>query len=170
MSPQPVFPENGLTCRAKSLRVLHDAIGAGELVCLGYVWFCALARRRDVWLRASIAVLTGEGIGLVVAKGCPLGGFQRRAGDDVPMFELWFGPRLAPLAVPAFTAIAFTGAGLLGLRPAQPPAPGSTSRGACRSANKRRQGRAPGWLRPPPGRWGHAGRYGLGAFPGEPTG
>ena len=132
-------PENGLTCQARSLRVLHNAIGAGELVCLGYVWFCALARRRDVWLRASIAVLTGEGLGLVVAEGCPLGGFQRRAGDDVPMFELWFGPRLAPLAIPAFTAIALSGAGLLALRPAQPPTvPRSTGVGACRSANKRR--------------------------------
>jgi hypothetical protein len=94
--------------------VLHNAIGAGELVCLGYVWFCALARRRDVWLRASIAVLTGEGVALVVAKGCPL-----------PMFELWFGPRVAPFAIPAFTAIALVGAGLLGLWPAATPAPRS---------------------------------------------
>jgi len=89
------------------------------------VWFCALARRRDVWLRASIAVLTGEGVALVVAKGCPFGVFQRRAGDDVPMFELWFGPRVAPFAIPAFTAIALVGAGLLGLWPAATPAPRS---------------------------------------------
>ena len=114
-----------LSCQARTLRVIHNAIGAGELVCLGYVWFCALARRRDVWLRASIAVLTGEGVALVVAKGCPFGVFQRRAGDDVPMFELWFGPRVAPFAIPAFTAIALVGAGLLGLWPAATPAPRS---------------------------------------------
>jgi hypothetical protein len=54
-------------------------------------------------------VLTAEGIALVAAKGCPLGIFQRRAGDDVPMFELWFGPRLAPFAVPALTLAAVAG-------------------------------------------------------------
>jgi len=35
-----------------------------------------------------------------------LGVFQRRAGDDVTMFQLWFGPRLAPFAIPWFTMIA----------------------------------------------------------------
>ena len=45
----------------------------------------------------------------MLAKGCPLGILQRRAGDDVPMFELWFGPRLAPFAVPGFTVAAAAG-------------------------------------------------------------
>lgn len=44
-----------------------------------------------------------------MAKSCPLGFFQRRAGDDVPMFELWFGPRLAPYAIPSFVALAASG-------------------------------------------------------------
>ncbi|HTW09061.1 MAG TPA: hypothetical protein VME46_16250 [Acidimicrobiales bacterium] len=117
--------EGRLSCPARTLRVVHYAIGAGELVCLGYVWFCALARRRDAWLRASIAVLVGEGVALVAAKGCPLGVFQRRAGDDVPMFELWFGPRVATFALPGFAALALVGAALLGLRPAEPSSPDS---------------------------------------------
>jgi hypothetical protein len=122
---EPIIGDDagGLSCQARALRVIHNAIGAGELVCLGYVWFCALSRRRDVWLRASIAVLIGEGAALVVAKGCPLGVFQRRAGDEVPMFELWFGPRVAAFAIPGFTAIALVGAALLGLRPAEQSAP-----------------------------------------------
>ena len=45
----------------------------------------------------------------MIAKGCPLGVFQRRAGDDVAMFELWFGPQVAPFAIPSFTAIALVG-------------------------------------------------------------
>ncbi|MGO9660359.1 MAG: hypothetical protein ACLQVK_18955 [Acidimicrobiales bacterium] len=109
--------ETRLSGRAKSLRALHNGIGAGELVCIGYVWFCALARRRNVWLRACIAVLMGEGVALVVANGCPLGVFQRRAGDEVPMFELWFGRRAAPFAIPAFAAMALVGGGVLALRP-----------------------------------------------------
>lgn len=102
-----------LSREAHTLRRLHSLIGVGELLCLGYLWFCALARRRDRWLRLSVVVLVGEGAALVAARGCPLGFFQRRAGDDVPMFELWFGPRLAPFAIPTFTAIALGGLAVL---------------------------------------------------------
>jgi len=105
-----------LSAEAHALRRLHSLIGAGELLCLGYLWFCALTGHRDRWLKLSVAVLLGEGAALVVAKGCPLGIFQRRAGDDVPMFELWFGPTLAPYAIPAFTAISLAGLALLLVR------------------------------------------------------
>jgi hypothetical protein len=98
------------------LRGLHNAIGVGELTCLGYIWVCALTRRRDRWLWLSVAVLLGEGVALVVAKGCPLGIFQRRAGDDIPMFELWFGRRLAPFAIPFFTLVSVAGLALLVVR------------------------------------------------------
>lgn len=45
-------------------------------------------------------LLAGEGIALMAARGCPLGFFQRRAGDDVPMFELWLGPGSLPSPSP----------------------------------------------------------------------
>jgi hypothetical protein len=102
--------------RARALRVLHSSIGVGELACLAYLWLCAIGGRRDRWLRLSTAVLLGEGAALVAARGCPLGGFQRRAGDEVPMFELWFGPRLAPFAIPTFVVIAGAGMALLAVR------------------------------------------------------
>jgi len=105
-----------LSRRARILRAVHNAIGAGELGCLAYLWLCALTRRRDRWLRLSVGVLVGEGVALVAAKGCPLGIFQRRAGDDIPMFELWFGPQLAPFAIPFFTASAGGGIVLLIVR------------------------------------------------------
>lgn len=106
---------------ARVLRVVHNVICAGELGCLGYLWLCAVTRRRDRLLRGAVLVLLGEGVALVVAKGCPLGIFQRRAGDDVAMFELWFGRRLARYAVPFFTAV--TAMGLL-LLAARRPTPG----------------------------------------------
>lgn len=94
---------------ARMLRKIHSSIGALELGCLFYFWGCALTRRRDRWPHVAIAVLLGEGVALLVAKGCPMGVFQRRAGDDVPMFELWFGPRSARMAIPSFTTTAAAG-------------------------------------------------------------
>ena len=111
---------DGLSPPGRVLRVLHNWVGVGELACLAYLWFCAITRRRDAWLRLSTVVLIGEGASLVAANGCPLGILQRRAGDEVPMFELWFGPRLAPLAVPALSAITIGGMALLLVRGAKP--------------------------------------------------
>lgn len=105
-----------LTRQARVLRRVHAAVGIGEIACLGYVWVCALARRRDRWVFVSVGVLGLEGVALVAARGCPLGIFQRRAGDDVPMFELWFGPRLAPFAIPAFSSLALLGTALVLVR------------------------------------------------------
>ena len=62
-----------LSRQARVLRVLHDAIGIGELASLGYLWYCAVTRRRDGWLRASTVALVGEGVALLAAKGCPMG-------------------------------------------------------------------------------------------------
>lgn len=109
---------DGLSRQARALRLLHNCIGAAELGCLGYLWLCAITGRRDRWLSLSAGVLAAEGIALVAAKGCPLGIFQRRAGDDVPMFELWFGPRLAPFATPALTVAAAAGLLTVATRPA----------------------------------------------------
>lgn len=106
-----------LSRRARALRVVHNGVGLGELACLGYLWVCAIGRRRDGWFEVSVSVLAGEGIALMVAKGCPLGIFQRRAGDDIPMFELWFGPRLAPFAIPTFALVAVGGLAVALARP-----------------------------------------------------
>ena len=109
-------PAEELSRSARRLRVLHSTIGFGELACLGYLWFCVFTRRRDRWLGAPVTVLAAEGIALLAGEGCPLGIFQRRAGDDVPMFELWFGRRLAPFAVPFFSFCAVFGVLLLLIR------------------------------------------------------
>ncbi len=102
-------PVTELSPNARMLRTVHSSIGVFELGCLSYLWFCAISRHRDRWFTLAIRVLLGEGAALLLAKGCPLGFFQRRAGDDVPMFELWFGPRLAPYAIPSFVALTASG-------------------------------------------------------------
>jgi hypothetical protein len=107
----------GLSATARWLRRLHSAVGVAELACLGELWFSALARRRSRALTASIAVLAAEGVALVVARGCPIGILERWAGDDVALFDLWFGPRAAPYAIPAFSVLGLGGAALVMLRP-----------------------------------------------------
>ncbi|MGC4106264.1 MAG: hypothetical protein QM753_07890 [Thermomicrobiales bacterium] len=99
-----------LSPAAIAFRGVHAAIAVAELTCLGYVWFCAITRRRDRALNIAVATLGAEGIGLVVGRGnCPLGPFQRRIGDPVPLFELVLPKRAAKAAVPVLTTVAALG-------------------------------------------------------------
>jgi hypothetical protein len=101
---------SGLSSRARALRLGHAAIALIELGCLGYVWTCALTRRRDRLLAASVIVLSAQGVGLVIGHGnCPLGPLQRRLGDPVPLFELVLPPRAAKAAVPTLAAVTLAG-------------------------------------------------------------
>jgi hypothetical protein len=53
-------------------------------------------------------------VALVIGRGnCPLGPFQARLGDPVPLFELVLPPRAAKAAVPVLAAV--TAAGLVAL-------------------------------------------------------
>ncbi len=85
-----------------------------QLASLGYLWWCALTGRRDRLLDISIGALVVEGAALVVGRGdCPMGPFQHRLGDPVPMFELVLSPRAAKAAIPVLTGVSV--AGLLAL-------------------------------------------------------
>jgi hypothetical protein len=98
-------------------RTFHAVIAFVELAGLAHVWWCGLTRRRDRYLRASMAALGIEGAALIVGRGnCPLGPFQRQLGDPVPLFELVLPPRAAKAAVPALSAVAIAGIALVVLR------------------------------------------------------
>ena len=74
-----------LTPAAKAFRVIHTAIGAVDLAALGYIWACAISRRRGPLLTASVAALTVEAAALVAGRGsCPLGPLQTKLGDRSP--------------------------------------------------------------------------------------
>jgi hypothetical protein len=103
---------------AASFRFGHTLIAVVELVGLGYVWTCALIRRRDRLLRFSVASLLLEGAALVIGRGnCPLGPLQRRLGDSVPLFELVLPSRAAKAAVPVLATVSVAGLALLAVRP-----------------------------------------------------
>lgn len=102
---------------AKAFRIGHFMVAAIELSSVGYVWACAITRRRDKALVVALALLSAQGVGLVIGRGnCPLGPPQRRLGDPVPLFELVLPPRAAKAAVPALFAVTMAGVLALALR------------------------------------------------------
>ncbi|MCY7417404.1 MAG: hypothetical protein LH650_02710 [Chloroflexi bacterium] len=107
-----------LDSQARAFRIAHGLFAVVELAGLGYVWYCALARRRDRLLGASVIALVLEGVALVVGRGdCPMGPFQRSLGDPVPMFEWLLPPRAAKAAIPILTAVAVAGMVAVAARP-----------------------------------------------------
>ena len=103
---------------AAAYRVAHAAFAVVQLASLGYVWGCALTGRRDGLLHAAVGLLCAEGAALIVGRGnCPLGPFQSRLGDPVPLFELVLPPRAAKAAIPVLAAVAVAGIAALLILP-----------------------------------------------------
>ena len=106
-----------LTPAAKAFRVIHTAIAAVDLAALGYIWACAISRRRGLLLTSSVAALMVEAAALVAGRGsCPLGPLQTKLGDPVPLFELVLPAHAAKAAVPALAAVSVLGVALVAIR------------------------------------------------------
>ena len=96
--------------RAKAFRLFHAAWSVAQMACLGWIWFCAIRRRRDKALAASVGFLAVEGAGLLIGRGdCPMGAQQREWGDPKPFFELILPPRAAKAAVPVLAVVTVAG-------------------------------------------------------------
>lgn len=108
---------------AALFRLAHAAVAVVELWALGWVWGCAVTRRRGRALAIAVGLLVAEGVALVIGRGnCPLGPLQRRLGDPVPLFELVLPPRAAKAAIPTLFGVAIAGLVGLVLRPPARPA------------------------------------------------
>ncbi len=106
---------------AKRFRLVHTAWSIAGLASLGYLWVCALTRRRDPGLGAGITFLVVEGIALGIGGGdCPMAGRQREWGDPKPFFELLLPPRAAKAAVPILFGASVSGLVLVAVRPPRP--------------------------------------------------
>jgi hypothetical protein len=104
--------EAKLSAAARGFRAVHGLIAVAFLLAIGYVWWCALTRRRDRWLHVAVTALVVEGAFVTANRGdCPLGGLQDRLGDPMPLFQLVLSPTAARRAVPVLGAI--TAAGIL---------------------------------------------------------
>lgn len=103
---------------ARAFRLAHAAFSIVQLAALGYVWYCAAARRRDRALALSAGALLLEGAALVVGRGdCPFGPFQASLGDPVPLFELVLPKKAAKAAIPALFIVAVSGLAAVVVRP-----------------------------------------------------
>jgi hypothetical protein len=92
------------------VRLLHGALTAFFLTCIGYVYYAALRRRSGLLLWGAIGALTLEGVVVLTNDGdCPLGVVHRRYGDDRDFFELFMPRRLSERAVPVLGTIAVSG-------------------------------------------------------------
>jgi hypothetical protein len=99
-----------LLSRAKALRAAHAALAGALVASLGHLWVCAATGRRDRLLGWSLALLSAEGVALVIGRGdCPLGPLQARWGDPKPLLELILPKRLAKATVPVLTVVAAGG-------------------------------------------------------------
>jgi hypothetical protein len=103
-----------LSNAAIAFRAFHAGITVTFLSAIALVWWSALTGRRGRLLKPAVAGLLGEGAVVALNHGdCPLGGTQKRLGDQTPLFELVLSPRAARMAVPALGL--FTGAGIVAL-------------------------------------------------------
>jgi hypothetical protein len=117
-APVPSISWATLSRPARAYRVFHATWSVAGLASLGYIWTCAVVRRRDRPLVASIVFLSVEGAGLIVGGGdCPMGPVQEQLGDPVPFFELVLPPRAAKAAVPILAAASVAGFIAVALRP-----------------------------------------------------
>lgn len=107
-----------LPAGARAFRLAHIGYGVVGMSSFGYLWWCAMARRRTRALQLAVGFLLVEGVALVIGRGnCPFGPFQRSLGDPVPMFELVLPPRAAKAAVPILAAGSLAGMVAVVLRP-----------------------------------------------------
>lgn len=91
-------------------RIGHVAWSVVSLASLGYIWACALVRRRDGVLTGAVAFLLLEGVALIVGRGdCPMAPLQRRLGDPQPLFELVLPARAAKAAIPVLFVVTVAG-------------------------------------------------------------
>ena len=120
MTTDPSWRE--LPLPALGFRLAHIIWGVVAMGALTNVWIHALRRSRSRWLWAGVAMLSAQVVGLIIGRGnCPLGPFQRKLGDPVPMFELALSPRAAKAAIPALLVIGVAGFIALLLRPPRTP-------------------------------------------------
>lgn len=97
------------------LRLIHTLFALYFLACLVYIYYAAFTTTFDMFLLFAVTSLAIEGfVVYVLNKGdCPLIHIQRKIGDDVPYFELFFKPSVAKKALPFFAILSWIGLGIL---------------------------------------------------------
>lgn len=99
------------------VRFGHFIIGISMTLATVYLWYSGLFRALNLWTIASIALLAGQWIIVMLNHGnCPLGVVHARYGDEKTLFELVAGKRYAPYGFRNWAVLCILGALLLVLR------------------------------------------------------
>jgi len=96
------------------LRLVHGAVTAIFLFCLGYIYYSGITGRVTTltWITGGVILL--EGLAVLANRGnCPMNPLQRRFGDDSTFFELLLPKPLAKKAFSFFAVVTAIGFGLL---------------------------------------------------------
>jgi len=97
------------------LRIIHGLIALYFLICLLYIYYCAILKIGNLLLDIAVISVLIEGVLLYIFnKGdCVLIHVQRKIGDDKPFFSLFLPEKMAKRAIPYFAVLTIIGLILL---------------------------------------------------------
>jgi hypothetical protein len=112
------MPKSASKTKVHLLRLFHGLIVIYFIICLAYLYYCAIVVRVDGWLALSAVSLGVEAIIVFMLNqgDCPLIHVQRKIGDNKPFFELFFPAPVAKQAIPFFAAMTWLAVGILVIR------------------------------------------------------
>lgn len=93
------------------MRFVHGFISFFFLLCIIQIYYSYITDTRSLWLYvATIAVYLEGFIEFTFNKGdCPLIHIQKRIGDNIPFFELFFPPNIAKMVIPVVGVVTVFG-------------------------------------------------------------
>ena len=93
------------------LRILHGCIALYFVLCLLYIYYCAIVKTANAFLWIAVVSVLVEGILLYFFNNgdCILIHVQRKIGDNTPFFNLFLPEKIAKRAIPFFAILTLVG-------------------------------------------------------------
>ena len=100
------------------LRIIHGFIALYFLICLLYIYYCAILKIGNLLLDIAVISVLIEGVLLYILNrgDCVLIHVQRKIGDDKPFFSLFLPEKMAKRAIPYFSILTIIGLVFLVIR------------------------------------------------------
>jgi hypothetical protein len=100
------------------LRIIHGFITLYFIVCLLYIYYCAVLKTGNLLLDIAVISVLIEGVLLYIFNNgdCVLIHVQRKIGDDKPFFSLFLPEKMAKRAISYFAVLTIIGLVFLAVR------------------------------------------------------